>query len=67
MISVNIKKGGIVLNNLTISLNDPNNKYDIQFNTVNNLDTEKNVYKINDEYKKDDLIKEVEKAGYKCQ
>lgn len=67
MISVNIKKGGIVLNNLTISLNDPSNKYDIQFNTVNNLDTEKNVYKINDEYKKDDLIKEVEKAGYKCQ
>ena len=67
MISVNIKKGGIVLDSLTITLNDPSNKYDIQFNTINNLDAEKNVYNINDEYKKDDLIKEVEKAGYKCQ
>lgn len=60
------KDKSIILNNLEITLNDPDKKYDLKFNTQNNIESAETVLNVNDEINSHELIKKVESWGYSC-
>ena len=62
-----ILEKGVIFNNLEITLNNPESKYDLKFNTINNIESAEQVLLIGDEYKLKDLEKKVEGYGYTCE
>lgn len=68
--TVNLKidkdKEGIILDNMQIISNNADNKYDLTFNRVNNLESSSSTYKIGDKYKMKDLKAKIEGLGYTC-
>ena len=65
-LEVTKKDKGIILDNMQIISNNPDNKYDLTFNRVNNLDGASTTYKVGDEYKTKELKKKIEGLGYTC-
>lgn len=65
-LEINKKEKGIILDNMQIVSNNPDNKYDLTFNRVNNLEGSSSTYKIGDEYKIKELKLKIEGLGYTC-
>lgn len=63
---IDVKEKGVVLNNLEIIKNNETSKDDLTINSSNNLESSSSTYKINDEYKTEELKKKLEGIGYKC-
>lgn len=59
-------KKGVILDNMQIVSNNPDNKYDLTFNRVNNLESASTTYKVGDEYKVKELKLKIEGLGYTC-
>ena len=51
---------------MQIVSNNPDNKYDLTFNRVNNLESASTTYKVGDEYKVKELKLKIEGLGYTC-
>lgn len=65
-VKTTLESSGLILDNLTITANDPDNSLDVRFNTVNNPETSSTAYMIGDEYTKKDLTDKIEGLGYTC-
>src|SRR5574344_245639 len=63
---INTTTDGIVINNLTIELNDKNNKDDVRFNAINTLSSDEESLLIGDTYTVKELEKKVENLGFVC-
>lgn len=66
MAKIDTTKDGVILNNLEISKLSETSRDDLRINSSNNLESSSSTYKINDEYKTEELKKKLEGLGYKC-
>lgn len=66
-IKIDTKDQGVILDNLDITRLSESDRKDIKINSSNILESSSSTYKIDDEYKKQELVKKLEGLGYTCE
>lgn len=65
-VKVDVKKVGVILNNLEITRLNETSRDDLGINSSKNIESSSSTFRINDEYKIEDLKTKLEGIGYKC-